>query len=33
LLALLIAIDIIFYFGIYAANPSGDLVNPFPPVP
>ena len=33
LLALLIAVDIIFYFGFYAANPSGDLVNPFPPVP
>lgn len=33
LLALILAVDIIFYFGIYAATPSGDLVNPFPPIP
>jgi len=33
LLALILAVDVIFYFGFYAATPSGDLVNPFPPIP
>lgn len=33
LLALILAVDFIFYFGFYAATPSGDLVNPFPTVP